>query len=65
MLKLLKRKDIISFGGGMPNPLSFPSEIIRKFSNEILKDKGSEVLQYGITEGLERLAKVIKERIKN
>ncbi len=49
----------------MPNPLSFPSEIIRKISNEILKDKGSEVLQYGITEGLERLAKVIKERIKN
>jgi len=47
LLKLLKRKDIISFGGGMPNPLSFPSEIIRKISNEILKDKGSEYCNMG------------------
>ena len=36
LLKLLQNPDMISFAGGLPNPQTFPTEIIREIANDIL-----------------------------
>lgn len=51
LLKLTQRSDIISFAGGLPNPLTFPVEEIRQATDRILKGDAELALQYGPTEG--------------
>ena len=65
ILKLTQRPEIISFAGGLPNPLTFPKEIIREIVVDLL-DKNPELpLQYGTTEGVnplrEEIAKMCHE----
>ncbi|MCL4449840.1 MAG: PLP-dependent aminotransferase family protein [Candidatus Thermoplasmatota archaeon] len=55
LLKVANQPDIISFGGGLPNPESFPIEDIRKIFDEQLSKNGKKMLQYGATEGLDSL----------
>lgn len=55
ILKLLKKPEIISFAGGLPNPLSFPKEEINAINRDILEDWGNVALQYGTTEGFQPL----------
>jgi len=43
--------EIISFGGGMPDPSCFPQEEIRAIVNELVQEQASKVLQYGTTVG--------------
>lgn len=64
LLKLAQDKDIISFGGGLPSPDSFPVKIVEKLSNKILKKYGTSPLQYGITEGIPELRKTLVGRMK-
>lgn len=51
ILKVTENPEIISFAGGLPNPLSFPVDAIREASDKILKDDGKSTLQYSTTEG--------------
>jgi len=52
LLKLLTQPDIISFGGGIPDPALFPAEAFRKGYAEALSNaKKSASLQYSISEG--------------
>lgn len=53
LLKLLDQPDIISFAGGIPDPVLFPVEAIRKAQDEILGDPAlaAQALQYSISEG--------------
>jgi 2-aminoadipate transaminase len=51
LLKLTQRSDIISFAGGLPNPLTFPVEEIREATDRVLKGDPELALQYGPTEG--------------
>lgn len=51
ILKVTENLEIISFAGGLPNPLSFPVDAIREASDKILKDDGKSTLQYSTTEG--------------
>jgi 2-aminoadipate transaminase len=37
LLKLTQIPDMISFGGGLPNPTAFPVEIIKKCNDKIFK----------------------------
>jgi 2-aminoadipate transaminase len=37
ILKLTQKPDVISFAGGLPNPLSFPVEIINEIVCDLLK----------------------------
>ena len=55
ILKLTKRPEIISFAGGLPNPLAFPKEAIDEINKDIMKDWGDVALQYGLTEGFQPL----------
>jgi len=51
LLKLTARPEIISFGGGLPAPETFPHEEMAKIAEEAIRNDYSEVLQYGLTEG--------------
>ncbi len=64
LLKLLQLPDMISFAGGFPNPESFPTEIIRQITNDVLQKDGAGTLQYGITEGYAPLREAVAERMR-
>ena len=51
LLKVTRRPDIISFAGGLPDPLTFPVKELEEISCQLLREKGAIALQYGPTEG--------------
>jgi 2-aminoadipate transaminase len=51
LLSVANKPEIISFGGGFPNVLTFPVEDLKKITDELLETKPEVVLQYGSTEG--------------
>lgn len=66
ILKVTEDSDIISFGGGLPNPKSFPHKEIAEVASEVLKYESSEALQYSTTEGYKPLREYIAQRyLKN
>lgn len=64
LLKVANQPDVISFGGGLPNPESFPIEDIRRIFEEQLARNGKKMLQYGATEGLDSLNVALAARLK-
>jgi len=50
LLKVTQMPDIISLAGGLPNPKSFPVEIIKEITTKLLDSYGEKMLQYGSTE---------------
>jgi 2-aminoadipate transaminase len=64
LLKVANQPGIISFGGGLPNPESFPLDDVRKIFDEQLAKNGKKMLQYGATEGLESLNVALSKRLK-
>lgn len=54
--------SVISFAGGLPNPVSFPQEELLKSMERIVKTYGSNVFQYSITAGLPELRQYIADR---
>ncbi|MEM4632068.1 MAG: aminotransferase class I/II-fold pyridoxal phosphate-dependent enzyme, partial [Pyrobaculum sp.] len=51
--------DVISFGGGMPDPSTFPVEDIIKIVVYVLEAYPHRALQYGPTEGVAELRQEI------
>ena len=51
--------DVISFGGGMPDPSTFPVEDIAKIVSYVLEAHPHRALQYGSTEGVAELRQEI------
>ncbi len=64
LLKLVQEHDIISFAGGLPNPLAFPKEEIKEIVADILEKEYGSVLQYGPTEGIKPLRQQIAQRMQ-
>ncbi|RLF47502.1 MAG: aminotransferase [Thermoplasmata archaeon] len=64
LLKLTQEKDIISFAGGLPNPLTFPVEELKEITRKVLEEHGSMALQYGTTEGYIKFREAIAARMK-
>ena len=62
ILKAASDPDVISFAGGLPNPISFPREELLKSMDRIVKTYGSSVFQYSITAGLPELRQYIADR---
>jgi len=62
ILKVTQDPEIISFGGGLPNPISFPDEALSESMDRVVKNYGSKVFQYSITAGLPQLRAYIAER---
>ncbi|MDP8201644.1 MAG: PLP-dependent aminotransferase family protein [Candidatus Tenebribacter burtonii] len=61
LLKLTKDPEIISFAGGLPAPETFPIEELIEITTEVLREDGEKALQYGSTEGDDRLRELIAE----
>lgn len=59
LLKLTEDPEIISFGGGMPAPESFPTEQFQDACQKVLNTHGAQALQYGSTEGYTPLREMI------
>ncbi len=64
ILKLTQRPEVISFGGGLPSPESFPIEQLKEITTEILDNDGPGALQYGATEGVPELRNILIDRYK-
>jgi 2-aminoadipate transaminase len=65
LLKITQLPDMISFAGGLPNPLAFPVEIIHNCIDNVFKNNIDNALQYGTTEGLPQLRNILAERMRN
>ncbi|MFC2081687.1 PLP-dependent aminotransferase family protein [Candidatus Bipolaricaulota bacterium] len=61
LLKLTEQPDIISFGGGLPAPETFPHEEMAEIAHEIIRDNYANVLQYGLTEGSKTLRQAVAD----
>jgi 2-aminoadipate transaminase len=55
ILKVTTQHGIVSLAGGLPAPESFPIDVIRQLSNDVLDEFGPSSLQYDKTEGFEPL----------
>ena len=61
LLKLTKDPEIISFAGGLPAPETFPKEELIGIVEEVIREQGDLALQYGTTEGDDKLRDHIAE----
>ncbi len=64
LLKLTQKPEIISFAGGLPAPSTFPIEKLKQISNEVLDEDGDAALQYGATEGDNKLREILTDRYR-
>ena len=62
ILKAGASKDIISFAGGLPNPVAFPVKEMEVAVQKVLENNGVAALQYSTTEGYEPLRAFIAKR---
>ncbi len=51
LLKLVEAGDVISLAGGLPAPETFPVDIIKDITAEVLEKHADKALQYGTTKG--------------
>ena len=64
LLKLAANPDLISLGGGLPSPDSFPLDLVTELTDKVLKKYGSTALQYDTTEGFTPLRKALIDYVK-
>lgn len=64
MLRAATSDQIISFAGGLPNPISFPIAEIEAATKEVLAEHGVNALQYSNTIGYLPLRQFIADRYK-
>ncbi|MFC2105267.1 PLP-dependent aminotransferase family protein [Candidatus Bipolaricaulota bacterium] len=65
LLKLTEQPDIISFGGGLPAPESFPHRELAEIAHRELMNNYANVLQYGTTEGSRTLRDAFVEWLRS
>jgi 2-aminoadipate transaminase len=64
LIGLIARPGIVSFGGGVPSPATFPRERLAEIAARLIRDEGDRVLQYGTTRGNAALADTVAERLR-
>ena len=64
ILKVTQKPEIISFAGGLPNPISFPQEELKVSMDRITEEYGAKIYQYSTTCGLDSLRQYIVDRYK-
>ena len=58
---LIGQPGMISFAGGNPSPDSFPSQALAEIAQKLIRDQGSQILQYGGTPGIARLKETVMQ----
>lgn len=64
ILKVTDAPDVISFAGGLPNPISFPTDALQKSINAAIEENGSKLYQYSTTDGYYPLRQYIANKYK-
>lgn len=64
ILKVTQNSEIISFAGGLPNPISFPQEELKVSMNRIADKFGAKIYQYSTTTGLDSLRQFIVDKYR-
>ena len=64
ILKLTRQPGVISLAGGLPYPGLFPVEEVQDVVRTVLEREGKQALQYGPTEGDERLLNFLVDLMK-
>ncbi|WP_342472719.1 PLP-dependent aminotransferase family protein [Metasolibacillus sp. FSL H7-0170] len=62
ILKVTEANDVISFAGGLPNPISFPLEDIHISIDRAMKQHGAKLFQYASTQGYLPLRQYIADK---
>lgn len=65
ILKVTGEQDVISFAGGLPNPISFPTEAIQESVIRSIKEHQTKLFQYSTTQGYEPLREYIASKYRN
>src|SRR5918996_4400253 len=55
--------DLITFAGGMPNPLTFPLDQLAEYAASEIRDNEGRSLQYGLTAGMRTLVQWVCEHV--
>ncbi len=64
LLKVAANPGMISLGGGLPSPDSFPLDLVLELTEKVIDKYGSVALQYDMTEGFTPLRKELIEYVK-
>jgi len=64
ILKVTESEDVISFAGGLPNPISFPVEALKESANKAISENGSRLFQYSGTQGYAPLREYIAAKYR-
>jgi len=64
LLRLGADPELISFGGGFPDPNVFPIEKLRRVFDDVLSNDGRQALQYTTSEGLPALRQKLVQRAR-
>ena len=59
ILKVTDSPEVISFAGGLPNPISFPIDALQEAINNAIAEQGAKLFQYSTTQGYEPLRQLI------
>ncbi|MEO4053075.1 PLP-dependent aminotransferase family protein [Solibacillus sp. CAU 1738] len=62
ILKVTDASDVISFAGGLPNPISFPLDAIQTSIDRAMKEHGAKLFQYSSTQGYLPLRQYIADK---
>ncbi len=63
LLRVINRPGVISFAGGLPAPELFPTELLARLAQDLLRStEGRQALQYGETDGVVELRERILAR---
>ncbi|MTD13260.1 aminotransferase class I/II-fold pyridoxal phosphate-dependent enzyme [Nakamurella sp. YIM 132087] len=63
LLRLGEDPEVVSFGGGYPDPALFPVDELRAIFDDLLTPANSRVLQYAGSTGLLRLREQVADRL--
>ncbi|WP_165252167.1 PLP-dependent aminotransferase family protein [Adlercreutzia sp. ZJ304] len=62
ILKAAADPEVISFAGGLPNPISFPQKALLESMQRVVAEQGAAAFQYSLTAGLPELRRWIAQR---
>jgi 2-aminoadipate transaminase len=63
VLALSGAKDLISFGGGFPDPATFPGQALADILSELIASGDASTFQYSPTQGLASVRAYLRERL--
>lgn len=65
LFAVANRPEVVSLAGGMPNIKDLPLEALAEMSAKLIRERGTELLQYGIGQGEEEIREQIVEVMRH